>query len=372
VRRRIIGMETRESEQRKIFIVDDNITNLTAARNLLKSRYDIYPAQSANNLFAMLEKIVPDLILLDIEMPGMDGYETIRRLKADKRFSDIPVIFLTAKGDEDSEFHGLDLGAVDYILKPFSPSLLQKRVENHLLILSQREVIREHADSLGQLVRRKAQEILELQNSILKTVANLVEFRDSFTGGHTTNSQSYMEILLNGLIENGLYSETIINWNMDFILPSVQLHDVGMIAISDTILSKSPEFLTLSERAALEKHVTIGVEAVRRIMSDIPENDFLQHAINIVRAHHENWDGTGYPKKLSGASIPLEGRLMAIVNMYESMVSWRPYKKAFTHTEAVAAIDKGRGTLFDPAIVDVFLDIEDRFAKITNKIMTEI
>ena len=356
----------------KIIIVDDSMANLTMGRNMLKTFYEVYPAPSAAKLFEILENVRADLILLDIEMPEMSGYEAIKKLKADKRFENIPVIFLTAKNDEDSELEGLDHGAVDYIAKPFSGPLLLKRIENQLLIVKQKKelltaqtALIDHAENLEIKVREKTKEVLNLQNAVLTTVSDLVEFRDKRTGGHVERTQLYFKTLVEELMRKEIYQEEISHWDLDFLLPSTQLHDVGKIAISDLILNK-PGKLTPDEFEIMKTHVTAGVDAVESIISITDEHAFLRHALYIAGTHHEKWDGTGYPMKLKGKSIPLEGRLMAIVDVYDALTSERPYKKAYTHEEASRIIIEGSGNHFDPVLVEVFQGISDQFARIAN------
>ena len=352
-----------DETRNKIILVDDNMANLTMGRNLLKTYYEVYPAPSGAKLFEILENVIPDLVLLDIEMPEMDGYEAIKKLKADPRFSHIPVIFLTAKGDESSELEGFDLGAVDYISKPFSGPLLLKRIANHLLIEQQKNDLSDYADNLEQKVREKTREVLVLQNAVLSTVADLVEYRDKNTGGHVTRTQLYLKALTEQLIREGLYADEIMKWDMDFFLSSAQLHDVGKIAISDLILNK-PAKLTPEEFEIMKTHVTVGVDAIERIMRKTHEHAFLQHALLIAASHHEKWDGTGYPHGLKKMEIPLEGRLMAIADVYDALIAARPYKKAFTHEEACKIIEESSGTHFEPQLVDVFKVIKDEFKKV--------
>jgi putative two-component system response regulator len=321
---------------------------------------------SAEKLFECLGKFIPDLILLDIEMPGIDGYETIRHLKGSAAFADIPVIFLTAKNDEGSELEGLNLGAVDYVSKPFSAPLLLKRIETHLLLAAQKEELKLRNDSLQETVYRKTRQIADLENAVLNIVAELVEFRDSVTGGHVSRTQRYLRFLIEKLMEENMYTEEISEWNLDFLLPSAQLHDVGKIAISDTILNK-PGKLTDEEFEKMKAHVTIGVDAIERIEATTAEHEFLRHAKIIAGTHHEKWDGSGYPWGLRGNNIPLEGRLMAIADVYDALISARPYKKSFTTEEAEKIIDAGRGAHFDPALVDIFHMVSGRFAEIVNQ-----
>ncbi|MCL1848585.1 MAG: response regulator, partial [Clostridiales bacterium] len=252
----------------KIIFVDDVMSNLDQGRNILKAFYEVYPALSAHKLFEILENVVPDLILLDIEMPEVNGYEAMKMLKKDSRFADIPVIFVTAKNDESSEREGFDLGAVDYITKPFSAPLLLKRIENQLLIRrrtldlqASQSALQEYADNLTTMVSEKTEEIMELQSVILSTIGDLVEFRDNPTGGHVSRTYRYMRILVDGVCNSGLdYKEQIAQWNLDYFLQSAQLHDVGKITISDLILGK-PAKLTSDEFEIMKSHVLAGVEA---------------------------------------------------------------------------------------------------------------
>ena len=359
-----------ENTRHKVVLVDDNATNLTIGRNLLRTFYEVYPAPSAAKLFQILENVIPDLVLLDIEMPEMTGYEAIKVMKADSRFSDIPVIFLTSKNDEQSEMKGFDLGAADYISKPFSGPLLLKRIANQILIVQQKKdllasqaALRDYADNLEIKVHEKTVELFKLQNAVLTTVADLVEFRDKLTGGHITRTQLYLQALIEEVIKEGTYANEISKWVMDFFLPSAQLHDVGKIAITDLILNK-PTKLTPEEFDIMKTHVEVGVEAIEKIMTETNEHAFLNHALLIAGTHHEKWDGSGYPVGLSGSNIPIEGRLMAIADVYDALISERPYKKAFTHEEACKIIESGEGSHFDPVLVDVFRKIEDKFEKI--------
>ncbi|MCL2791195.1 MAG: response regulator [Desulfobulbus sp.] len=363
-----------DSIRSKVVLVDDNQANLTVGRNMLKTSYEVYPALSAAKLFEILENILPDLILLDIEMPGINGYEAIKKLKNDARFADIPVIFLTSRSDEISELEGFELGAADFVSKPFSVSLLLKRIENQLLIVRQKRALlahqttlERHVDDLEEKMLDKTAQVITLQNAVLATVADLVECRDKLTGGHIVRTQLYMKALLEELTRRKIYQEEIATWDMTFFLPSVPLHDVGKIAITDLILNK-PAALTAEEFEIMKTHVTVGVDALEKIMLNTPVHAFLRHTLCIAGTHHEKWDGTGYPMGLRGRDIPLEGRLMAIADVYDALISVRPYKEAFTHEQASKIIEEGAGTHFDPILVDVYLSVASEFAQIVEKV----
>jgi len=347
-----------------IIIVDDDTTNLVVGRSTLSEKYDVFTAPSGDKLFRFLEKVSPDLILLDIEMPEMNGYEVISELKKSPKTSEIPVIFLTGKIDPESEVRGLDLGAVDYITKPFSRELLIKRIDLHIVFERQKQKLQEYNLSLEQEVDRKTKTVIELQNAILKTVAELVECRDNVTGGHIDRTQHYLRLLIGLLVEHGAYADEIATWDVDLLVMSSQLHDVGKISIKDDILMK-PGKLTDEEFEEMKKHTLYGVDIILRIESSTTEKAFLHYAEILAGYHHERWDGKGYPYGIKGDEIPLPGRLMTIIDVYDALTNDRPYKKAFSHEQAVEIIREGFGTQFDPIICEVFLANEKVFERAT-------
>jgi putative two-component system response regulator len=335
---------------------------------MLKDLYDVFPIPSAEKLFTILEKVNADLILLDIEMPDMNGYEALKLLKANPVWAEIPVMFLTSKTDEGSELEGLTLGAIDYVMKPFSAPLLLRRIENHLFSEAQKRQLKEFNSHLAEMVRQQTMQIFDLQNAVLSTVADLVEFRDDVTGGHVSRTQRYLKILLDEMIEEKVYVDEMTDWDMDYLLPSAQLHDVGKIAISDLILNK-PGKLTDEEFEVMKTHAAIGVYAIKKIEQNAAEHAFLRHARRIAGTHHEWWDGSGYPSGVSGHDIPLEGRLMAIADVYDALISARPYKKPMSTDQARQIIEQERGTHFDPTLVDVFSRVADRFAEVARNLV---
>jgi putative two-component system response regulator len=349
-----------KNEKELIMLVDDNPTNLRNGINVLSNKYSVATAPSAEKLFNLLENNKPDLILLDIDMPVMNGYEAIKILKAKDETKDIPVIFLTGKTESGDELEGLSLGAVDYITKPFQPPLLLKRIELHLLVKKQTAELKNFNDNLQKMVEEKTQNVLELQDSLLKTIAEMVEYRDDITGDHIERTKRGVEILLEEIERSGLYKEETKNWNANLLLQSCQLHDVGKISISDNILKK-PGKLNAEEFEEMKKHAVFGEEIIEKIESMTKESNFLKYAKIFAVGHHERWDGNGYPRKLKENEIPLLGRIMAIADVYDALISVRPYKNSFTHEEAVAIITEGSGSQFDPLLVDVFIRTADKF-----------
>jgi putative two-component system response regulator len=349
-----------ENARHKIMLVDDNISNLNIGRTMLKDYYEVFPIPSGKKLFDALSHVTPALILLDILMPEMDGFEVIKRLKTNTAWEEIPVIFLTSRSDENSELEGLSLGAIDYVAKPFSAPLLLQRINNHLLITSQKRELKMYNDNLEQMVAEKTKQVMDLQNSVISTLADMLECRDDDTGGHVMRTQRYLSIMLDKLIETGIYQDELNMINLNFLVPSALLHDIGKIAISDNILKK-PGPLTQEEFEEMKKHSKQGADAIERLENKNMEHSFLTCAKRIARSHHEKWDGSGYPDGLAGYDIPLEGRLMAIADVYDALISDRPYKKAFSTTQAKNIIEEGRGKHFDPFLVDIFLQVSSDF-----------
>ncbi|MDR1099802.1 MAG: response regulator [Treponema sp.] len=353
--------------RKKIVLVDDTLTNLRIGSKILINEYDVFTAPSGERMFHILGELTPDLILLDIDMPVMNGYEAITRLKADPQTRDIPVMFLSANCGPDFEAHGLSLGAVDYMVKPYCPQLLRKRVETQLRLTAQEKTIRDYEEKLRQAEREKTKTLGELKKKVLKTVIELVERREEVTGGHLERTYQYVGLLLDVLIKNNIYQDIIQSWEKDFLLQSTRLYDLGKVSINDQILLK-PGKLTDEEYAQMQRHTLLGVKILEDIEEDLregaAETDFLSHAKAFAVSHHERWDGSGYPYGLKGANIPLQGRIMAIADVYSALITERPYKRACTHEEAAGIIVQGKGVQFDPALVDIFLSVSGQFQTI--------
>jgi putative two-component system response regulator len=336
-----------------IFVVDDSKTNLLTAKDALESSYRVLPMSSAMRMFAVLEKTVPDLILLDIEMPEMDGFETLLYLKSSPLYKDIPVIFLTSFTDDAIEARGFELGVVDFISKPFSIPVLLNRIKTHLAI--------------DELIRERMARISRLQDSIVTVLADVVEERDKETGGHTDRTAAYIKILIKAMEERGVYADEILGWDKEMIVSSARLHDIGKIHILDAVLNK-PGKLDNVEYEQMKLHSLEGAQIIERMIEQTGEEVFLQSAKLAAEYHHERWDGTGYPYGLKEAEIPLMGRIMAIVDVYDALVSKRPYKDALPNKDAVDIIAMNAGKHFDPKIVEVFLEVKDQFMKAREEI----
>lgn len=338
--------------KKKIFMVDDSVTNLTIVENGLKGHYNVVTMLSGAELFAKLEKEIPDLILLDIIMPVMDGYQVLEMLKNSPQYVDIPVVFLTARNNEKDELKGLEMGVVDFITKPFSLSELYNRVRLHI---NESDIIKERTRALEDAHR-----------SLMFVLADIVESRDPNTGGHVDRTTKYVKILIEEMQKQDVYTSQIADWNTDDVALCAALHDVGKIVVSDTIINK-PGKLTAEEFDIMKTHSTAGAEIINRVTSLTGEDKFLYDARLFAEYHHENWDGSGYPYGIKGDAIPLHGRIMAIADVYDALVSERPYKIAFTHEVAVDMIMKDAGKKFDPHIAEVFSSVHDKFREIAKE-----
>jgi len=339
--------------QKTIFVVDDNDTNLSMAKEALKEQYRVMTMPSAAKMFALIEKVTPDVILLDIEMPEMNGFEALHHLKSNNSQADIPVIFLTGVTDVSVEVRGFQLGVVDFITKPFSAPVLTNRVKTHLDI---DELIKERTSQL----KRKTVQLQNLQNGIVFVLADMVENRDKGTGGHVERTTTYIKILIDAMVARKVYADEIGETNLDLLIYSARLHDIGKISISDVILNK-PDKLTDEEFEIMKTHAAEGERIIDQIVSRTEDVEFLRNAKLFAGYHHERWDGKGYPRGLEKTNIPLQGRIMAIVDVYDALVSERPYKKPFTAEESFKIIMDNAGKQFDPLIVDVFCEVKEQF-----------
>jgi putative two-component system response regulator len=337
-----------------IFVVDDSDTNLSMVENALEKYYQVMTLPSAMKMFSLLEKITPDLILLDIEMPEMDGFEALLYMKSNPLHRDIPVIFLTGYTDNEIEANGFEMGVVDFISKPFSTPVLLNRIKTHL--------------EIDELIRERTAQIKRLQNGIVNVLADVVEERDKRTGGHNDRTAMYVRILLKAMEKRGVYAEEMRGWDMEMAVSSARLHDVGKVHIFDMVLNK-PGKLDSKEYEEMKLHATEGARIIDRMIKQTGEEVFLHSAKLFAEYHHERWDGSGYPHGLAGTEIPLQGRIMAIADVYDALVSSRSYKEPLSEEEAINIIAMNAGKQFDPKIVEVFLEVKDQFKAVRDSLL---
>lgn len=351
-----------------ILVVDDTSSNIMLISSLLKAKYKVKVALSGKKAISIIESSPPDLILLDIMMPEMDGYETCRRIKADTKNANIPIIFLTAKSNDEDERIGFELGAVDYIVKPINPLILFSRIKTQLLLKEARDILENNNEYLEAEVRRRIKEIETVQDVSIAAMASLAEARDNETGKHIQRTQLYVKELALELRDNELFKDYLTDERIKLIVRSSPLHDIGKVGIPDNILLK-PDKLTEEEFKIMKKHSAIGKKAIERAESLIntPET-YFKYAKEIAYFHHEKWDGSGYPDNLSEAKIPVSARIMAVADVYDALVSKRVYKEAFSHEKSVSIIKDGSGSSFDPSVVEAFLKLEKKFKEISEEL----
>lgn len=346
--------------KRKILIVDDTPDNIHVLMETLKEDYAIVAAINGEKALAMAAMLPsPDIILLDVMMPGINGYEVCERLKADVRTARIPIIFVTALSDAEDESHGLELGAVDYITKPFQPAIVKARVRNHV-------ELKRHRDELEKLVNEQVEEIADSQMATIFAMSKLAESRDDDTGKHLERTQIYCKILAQKLGEKEAYQNMIDADYVETIYYASPLHDIGKVAIPDAILCK-PGKLTSEEFDRMKTHTLRGSETLFIVAKRHPNNAFVNMGVDIARWHHEKWNGKGYPDGISGEAIPLCARIMAISDVYDALTSRRCYKEPFTHDKACEILQQDAGTHFDPNLVAAFMEIHEEFDRIRQE-----
>ena len=358
-------METMNGKKNTVLIVDDSPDSVALMSSLLKSLYRVRVAISGEKALQIVsDDVPPDLVLLDILMPDMNGYEVCKRLKMNPKTASIPVIFLTAKSDAEDEETGLKLGAVDYITKPISPPIVLARIATHLRLKSVRDFLKDKNVYLEKEVARRTLEVGTIQDVTMIALGSLAETRDNETGNHIRRTQYYIRLLAETLKGHPRFGDYLTDATIELLYKSAPLHDIGKVGIPDRILQK-PGKLDGEEFEVMKAHTTLGRDAIiaaeKRLESPA---SFLSLAREIAWSHHEKWDGSGYPRGLSGDNIPLPGRLMAIPDVYDAMRSERVYKKASSHEAAVEIIREGSGTHFDPDIAAAFMDISNRFREI--------
>lgn len=355
-----------------ILIVDDDPTNLSLLTHLLRSEYLVRAANSGESaLRAAASEPRPDLVLLDVMMPGMDGFAVLGRLRASPATADIPVIFLTAMADDLDEEHGLQLGAVDYITKPIQPVVVLARVRTQLDAKWARDWMKSQNATLEAEVSRRMAENDLTQLVSIRALAHLAETRDPETGNHIHRTQNYVQLLALRLREHPRFSGFLNKRNIDLLTKSAPLHDIGKVGIPDSILQK-PGPLTPAEWVIMRTHARLGSDAIEQAETDAEQPvAFLVLAKEIAHWHHEKWDGSGYPDGLAGEAIPISARLMALADVFDALISARVYKAPMPFAEARDIIAAARGQHFDPDVVDVFIASFDEFVAIADRYSEE-
>ncbi len=350
-----------------VLVVDDVKDNLRLFERLLHAQYRVdCCADGAQALVRVQGAHPPSLVLLDVRMPGMDGYEVCRRLKADPSTADIPVLFLTALNSDHDEAYGLQLGAEGFIEKPVHSAVLKARVRTHLRVKQARDWLKDENTLLEAKVAVRTRRLERLQEATPAAMGALAETRDHATGEHIRRTRDYVRILAAALSRDARYADALQPPAVELIAKSAALHDIGMAGVPDSILRK-PGLLTDAESEVMKRHTVLGRDAIAgaEALLDEPES-LLRYAREIAYSHHERWDGRGYPEGLEAEQIPLAARIMAVADVYDALTTRRVYKPAFPHEYAMQVIMEGRGALFDPALVDAFLETHGRFQAVAE------
>lgn len=359
----------------KILIVDDSLGNIEMLSSVLGTGYNISFATNGVEALTLITQHHPDLILLDVVMPGIDGFEVCKQIKSNPVSRDTPVIFLTSLDSAVDEEYGLSLGAQDFIHKPVSPPVVLARVRTHLELATTQRQLKLQNENLEQLVAersealvRRGRQLIAAQGSIITAFCTLAEARDNETGNHIRRTQNYVRALALALRNHPRFQAFLNDEAVELLFKSAPLHDIGKVAIPDAILLK-PDKLTRDEWQIMKQHCDFGRIAIQSAAKELGETDgaFLSFAMDIAYGHHERWDGAGYPQGLSGAQIPASARLMAVADVYDALISKRVYKEAYSHQKAVGLIAEGRGSHFDPDVIDAFMSITEEFATIAER-----
>ena len=353
----------------KILVVDDSVENREVMKGLLERDHTVYLTKNGEQGVQLAVKRKPDIILMDVMMPVMDGYEACRVLKTDEATRDTPIIFLTSMDDAEDEAKGLAMGAVDYITKPVP--ILKARIKNHLELKESRDFLKRQNEVLEEKVVERTRQLEELHDVAMVAMGSLAETRDPETGNHIRRTQNYVKLLANQLKDHPRFRDFLTPEVITSLYKSAPLHDIGKVGVPDNILLK-PGKLTPEEFELIKLHTSYGKDAIAAAEKSMTCSDnFLIFAEEIAYSHHEKWDGSGYPEGQKGDEIPISARLMAVADVYDALISRRVYKPPYPHEKAVAIITEGRGVHFDPDMVDAFLKTADRFFSVLRNYQDE-
>jgi len=357
-----------EAVRHTILAVDDSPDNLWVLSGLLKDTYRVKVAGSGDKALQLVQGgEIPDLILLDVMMPGLSGYDVCRRLKEMPATRNIPVIFLTAIGGTEEEKKGLELGAADFITKPINPPIVLARVATQLQAKAGADILRNENQFLEAEVRRRTRELAAIQDVTILAMASLAETRDNETGNHIRRTQHYVRVLATALKEHPRFREQLSDHVIDMLYKSAPLHDIGKVGIPDRILLKPGRFEP-HEFETMKTHTTLGRDAIQHAEDQLGlPVEFLSYAKEIAYGHQEKWDGSGYPQGVGGEAIPLSARIMAVSDVYDALISRRVYKEGMPHDKAVDIMRAGRGSHFDPDVLDAFLGLLPEFQRIAQQ-----
>jgi putative two-component system response regulator len=358
----------KRNDMATVMVVDDIPENLNLLQDMLQGKgFRVLAFPNGRMALNAAAKSPPDLILLDINMPEMNGFEVCERLKADEALKDIPVLFISALTEVTDKVKAFAAGGVDYVTKPFQFEEVNARVNTQLRLRKIKLELERHNLHLEEMVKEKVREISDSQLATILAVSKLAEYRDDETGHHIERTRTFCRIITEHLRTNPRYEKSISDAYVENIFHAAPLHDIGKVGIPDSLLLK-PGKLTAEEFEIMKTHPVIGANTLKSVRSKYPKNAFVNMGITIAHAHHEKWDGSGYPYGLAGEDIPLAARIMALADVYDALRSKRPYKEPFTHEESCGIILEGTGKHFDPVVIEAFKAVETEFAEIRQRL----
>ncbi len=344
--------------KKAIMVVDDDYENQVMAQNILGSQFQIASIEKGTMVTKFIPRINPDLILLDVNMPDMNGFEVFEKIKEVFAEDHPPVIFLTADRQKDTEVACFKAGAVDYIGKPFEPDIMINRIMRALELEELRKNLANRVEEQTKEITQQSLKMLKLQAKLIDGMATLIESRDGNTGEHVINTRKYVNMIVNKMYDKVMYPNIINEEYIKYICEVAPLHDVGKIVVSDVILNKPGRF-TVEEFEMMKKHAAEGGKIIEKLLGEDAEPMLLKIAKEVAQFHHEKWNGKGYPEGLSGKEIPLAARIMAVADVFDALISKRAYKEAMPVKKAFDIIKEEAGTHFDPQIAEVFLELQE-------------
>ena len=354
-----------------IMMVDDNETELVIAQKALQDDYNIIPMNNPKSALTRLSKAsAPDLIILDVEMPGINGFEMMTRIRTSEKTKNVPVLFLSGNLDNATELECYRLGAVDFIRKPVIPELLKKRIAIQVDLLEYKKSIEQQTAGLQQTANYYAQNAMRLEYFIIGIITDLIAGKDPYTGSHNIGVSKYFEIILKEMLMSGI-NYGIDSSDFELIILSSRLHDMGKIGVPDAVLQKQGKY-TDEEFQMMKNHTVLAASAIQKYAYLLPNNKFLTYTYQMARSHHERIDGMGYPDRLAGANIPILARILAVADVYEALTAERSYKKAMSHEQAYNIITQGAGTQFDPQVVAAFQRVHEDIARASMQLKTQL
>lgn len=339
-------------------VVDDDYENQVMAQNILSSQFQVASVKKGSMVTKLIPRVNPDLILLDINMPDMNGFEVFENIKEEFGQDHAPVVFLTADRQKETEVACFKAGAIDYIGKPFEPEIMLNRIQRALELDELRKKLAHQVEEKTREIRQQSLKMLKLQRKLIDGMATLIESRDGNTGEHVINTRKYVFLIVSRMYEKGMYPDIINEEYIKYLCEVAPLHDVGKIVVSDVILNK-PGHFTPEEFEEMKKHAAEGGKIIEKLLGEEADPALMKIAREVAQFHHEKWNGTGYPNGLSGKEIPLAARIMAVADVFDALISKRAYKEAMAIEDAFDIITKESGTYFDPEIVEVFLELQD-------------